>query len=213
MDFMKSITIYERFTKRFLDFTLSLIALIILFPLLIIVGLIVRLKLGSPIFFKQARPGKNEKTFYILKFRTMTNKTNKLGELLDDKSRLTSFGRFLRASSIDELPSLLNILKGDMSIIGPRPLLIEYLPLYSVEQRRRHEVRPGLSGLAQVSGRNTLVWEEKFMFDIQYIDNIRFFGDIKLIIKTLYKAIKRTGISSNTSVTMEKFNGNNTIKK
>lgn len=164
--------IYRRFLKRPMDFILSLIAIIVLSPVFLIVAILVRVKLGSPVLFTQNRPGLNEKIFKMYKFRTMTDERDKNGELLPDSVRLTKFGRFLRSTSLDELPELINILKGDMSIIGPRPLLVQYLPLYNAHQKRRHEVRPGLSGLAQVNGRNAISWEEKFNLDVKYVDNI-----------------------------------------
>ncbi len=199
--------IYRKYFKRPMDIILSLIALIVLSPILLIVALLVRIKLGSPVIFKQQRPGLNEKIFIMYKFRTMTDERDENGELLPDGIRLTKFGRFLRSTSLDELPELFNILKGDMSVIGPRPLLVEYLPLYDEYQKRRHEVRPGLSGLAQVSGRNAINWEDKFNLDVEYVDNISFFGDWKIIFLTLKKVFIREGISSNTAVTMEPFRG------
>jgi len=199
--------IYRRYFKRPMDIILSLIALIILSPVMLIVALLVRIKLGSPVIFKQQRPGLNEKIFTMYKFRTMTDKKDENGELLPDSVRLTKFGKFLRSTSLDELPELFNILKGDMSIIGPRPLLVEYLPLYNEHQQRRHEVRPGLSGLAQISGRNAISWEDKFNLDVEYVDNISFLGDWKIIFFTLKKVFIREGISSNTAVTMETFSG------
>lgn len=199
--------IYKRYFKRPMDIILSLIALIVLSPILLIVAILVRIKLGSPIIFKQERPGLNEKIFTMYKFRTMTDERNKNGELLPDSVRLTRFGKFLRSTSLDELPELFNILKGDMSVIGPRPLLVEYLPLYNEYQKRRHEVRPGLSGLAQISGRNSISWEDKFDLDIEYVDNISFLGDWKIIFLTLKKVFIREGINSNTAVTMEPFRG------
>jgi undecaprenyl phosphate N,N'-diacetylbacillosamine 1-phosphate transferase len=188
-----------------MDFILSLCAIIVFSPILLAVAALVRVKLGSPVLFKQQRPGLNEKIFTLYKFRTMTDKRDQKGNLLPDKIRLTRLGRFLRASSIDELPELFNVLKGDMSVIGPRPLLVEYLPLYDKRQKRRHEVRPGLSGLAQISGRNTINWEEKFDLDVQYVKNISFTGDWKIIFLTITKALMREPISSNTSETMEPF--------
>lgn len=199
--------IYRRFFKRPLDITLSLIGLIVLSPVMIIVALLVRIKLGRPVIFKQERPGLNEKIFTMYKFRTMTDEKDENGKLLPDNERLTKFGKLLRSTSLDELPELFNILKGDMSVIGPRPLLVEYLPLYDEYQKRRHEVRPGLSGLAQVSGRNAINWEDKFNLDVEYVDNISFFGDWKIIFLTLKKVFIREGISSNTAVTMEPFRG------
>lgn len=192
-----------------MDFTLSLLAIIVLSPILIIVAFLVKIKIGSPVLFTQDRPGMNEKVFQIYKFRTMTNEKDSYGYLLSDDKRLTSFGKFLRSTSLDELPELFNILKGDMSIIGPRPLLVKYLPLYSVEQKRRHEVRPGLSGLAQVNGRNSLSWKEKFNLDVEYVETVSFVGDCEIIFATLWKAfVKREGISSKTAVTMDEFRGN-----
>lgn len=186
--------IYIRFLKRPMDFILSLIAIIVLSPVLIIVAIIVRLKLGSPVLFKQRRPGLNEKIFTMYKFRTMTDEKDENGELLPDSIRLTRFGRILRTTSLDELPELLNILKGDMSIVGPRPLAVQYLPYYTAEERVRHSVRPGLSGLAQINGRNTATWEHRFNYDIKYIKEMSFWGDIKIILKTLQKSIQRSDI-------------------
>lgn len=200
--------IYEKYIKRILDFTLSFIALICLSPILLIVAILVRVKLGSPIIFKQQRPGKDEKIFTLYKFRTMTDEKDEKGNLLPDSQRLTKFGKFLRSTSLDELPELINILKGDMSIVGPRPLLVEYLKLYNEEQKHRHDVRPGLTGLAQTSGRNAITWEEKFEKDIEYVHNISFIGDVKIIIKTAIKVFKREGISGTNSDTMQKFEGN-----
>lgn len=199
--------IYEKYIKRPLDFILSLIALICLSPILLIVAILVRVKLGSPVIFKQKRPGKDEKIFTLYKFRTMTDEKDESGDLLPDSQRLTKFGKFLRSTSFDELPELINIIKGDMSIVGPRPLLVQYLERYNQEQRRRHEVRPGLTGLAQVSGRNAISWEKKFNKDVEYIDNITFIGDVKIIFKTVINVIKKDGISSENSVTMEEFMG------
>ena len=198
---------YKNFVKRILDIILSLLALIIFSPLLIITAILVRFKLGSPILFRQARPGKNEKIFHILKFRTMTDEKDKDGNLLPDEIRLTKFGQFLRSTSIDELPELLNILKGDMSVVGPRPLLVQYLSRYNDEQRHRHDVKPGLTGLAQVNGRNRITWEQKFSYDLQYVKNVTFLGDCKIILQTVQKVFQRQGISSATSVTMEEFKG------
>ena len=199
--------IYRRFFKRPMDFILSLMAIIVLSPVLIIVAILVRLKLGSPVLFKQKRPGLNEKIFTMYKFRTMTDEKDENGELLPDSVRLTKFGRMLRSTSLDELPELFNILKGDMSIVGPRPLLIQYLELYNDHQKRRHEVRPGLSGHAQVNGRNAISWEDKFTLDVDYVDNVTFIGDWKIIFLTIKKVIVKEGISSDTSVTMEYFEG------
>ena len=202
---------YVKYIKRFLDFILSLIALIILSPVFLIIAILVRIKLGSPVIFKQQRPGKNEKIFTLYKFRTMTDKKDENGNLLPDSERLTKFGKVLRSTSLDELPELINIIKGDMSIIGPRPLLVEYLPLYSGEQKHRHDVRPGLTGLAQINGRNSLSWEEKFKDDITYINNITFVNDVKIFFKTIIKVFKREGIVQDGNVTMDKFKG--TIKQ
>jgi len=199
--------VYKRFLKRPIDFILSLLAIIVLSPVLLVVALLVRIKLGSPILFKQKRPGLNEKIFTMYKFRTMTDERDEKGELLPNYIRLTRFGRVLRATSLDELPELINILRGDMSIIGPRPLLIEYLPLYNEHQQHRHDVRPGLSGLAQVNGRNTITWEEKFDYDVDYVENISFLLDLKTIVQTFLKVLKREGVNSSGTVTMEKFRG------
>ncbi|WLR41575.1 sugar transferase [Bacillus carboniphilus] len=199
--------IYKRFIKRPTDFILSLIAVIVLSPVILFVALLVRTKLGSPVLFKQKRPGFNEKIFMMYKFRTMTDERDEHGELLPDSVRLTKFGRFLRSTSLDELPELFNILKGDMAIIGPRPLLVQYLPLYNEYQKRRHEVRPGLSGLAQVSGRNTISWEEKFDLDVKYVESVSFINDWKIIFSTIKKVFVREGINSEAAATMEPFKG------
>ena len=199
---------YKRYFKRPMDFILSLIAIIVLSPLLIIVAILVKTRLGSPILFKQERPGLNEKIFKMYKFRSMTNECSADGVLLPDSARLTKFGKFLRNTSLDELPELFNILNGDMSIIGPRPLLVKYLPLYSKEQAKRHMVRPGLSGLAQVNGRNLISWEERFRLDVKYVENLSFIGDVKIIFLTIFKAfIKAEGINSGKNVTMTEFKG------
>ena len=200
--------LYRLYFKRPMDFILSLLAIIILSPVFIITGVLVRTKLGSPILFKQKRPGLDGKIFTMYKFRTMTDQKDENGELLPDHIRLTKFGKMLRATSLDELPELFNILKGDMSIIGPRPLLVQYLSLYNVHQKRRHEVRPGLSGYAQVNGRNSISWEDKFDLDVQYVDNVTFINDVKIIMLTLKKVFVKDGISSGSSVTMEVFTGN-----
>lgn len=205
--------LYGKYFKRPMDFILSLIALIILSPVMLITAILVRIKLGSPIIFKQERPGLNEEIFTMYKFRTMTDEKDENGKLLSDSVRLTKFGKLLRSTSIDELPSLFNILKGDMSIIGPRPLLVEYLSLYNEHQKKRHNVRPGLSGLAQVSGRNIISWEERFSLDVEYVENISFMGDWEIIFLTLKKVLIREGISSSTSVTMEPFKGSNKAEK
>lgn len=199
---------YKNFIKRILDIILSFLALVILSPFLILTAFLIRIKLGEPVFFKQLRPGKNEKIFGILKFRTMTDAKDENGNLLPDEIRLTRFGQFLRSTSIDELPELLNILNGDMSIVGPRPLLVQYLERYNEEQKHRHDVKPGLTGLAQVNGRNGITWEEKFHYDLEYVKNITFYGDCKIIFQTVMKVFGREGISSTTSVTMEEFKGN-----
>lgn len=198
---------YEKFIKRPQDLMLSLIALIFLSPILIIVAILVRTKLGSPILFTQDRPGLNEKIFKMYKFRTMTDEKDKDGKLLSDSIRLTKFGKMLRATSLDELPELWNIVCGDMAIIGPRPLLVQYLDLYNDHQKRRHEVRPGLSGYAQVNGRNAISWEDKFNLDVEYVDNVSFIGDWKIIFLTIKKVFVKEGISSDSSVTMEAFKG------
>ena len=200
--------IYERFIKRALDMILSGIAIIILSPILLIVAILVKTKLGSPVIFKQERPGLNERIFKMYKFRSMTDAKDENGALLPDEERLTSFGKKLRSTSLDELPELFNIFKGDMSIVGPRPLMVSYLPLYNEFQKHRHDVRPGLTGLAQISGRNLLSWKERFEKDISYVENISFTLDMKIIFNTVKSVIKRDGISSNTSETMEDFMGN-----
>lgn len=199
---------YQKCIKRILDILLSFFALIILSPVLMLVAVLVRVNLGAPVLFRQQRPGKNERIFTLYKFRTMTDQKDLQGNPLPDELRLTRFGRFLRSSSLDELPELFNILKGDMSIVGPRPLLVEYLPLYNECQKKRHDVRPGLSGLAQVSGRNSITWEERFELDVQYVETMNLALDIKIIFLTLWKAfIKREGISGEGCITMENFTG------
>ena len=199
--------IYKRHIKRPMDILLSLCAIIVLSPVMLIITLLVRIKLGSPVIFKQKRPGLNEKIFTLYKFRTMTDKRNENGELLPDSERLTKFGKILRSTSLDELPELLNILKGDMSVVGPRPLLVEYLPLYNDTQKRRHEVRPGLSGLAQVCGRNAICWEDKFDIDVEYVNDMSFLLDWEIIFKTIKKVITREGINQDSENTMEDFKG------
>lgn len=199
--------IYEKFAKRGLDFILSLLAIVLLSPIILVVAILVRVKLGGPVIFKQKRPGKDERIFCMYKFRTMTDEKDQNGELLSDEIRLTKFGKILRSTSLDELPELWNILKGDMSIVGPRPLLVQYLPLYNEEQRKRHNVRPGFTGLAQVNGRNAISWEEKFDWDVNYVNHITFVTDIKIIFKTIKTVVCRDGISSETSATMEAFRG------
>lgn len=208
----KNNSIYGKYIKRILDFCLALIAIILLSPFLLILAILVRIKLGSPIIFCQERPGKNEKIFKLYKFRSMTDEKDENGVLLSDDVRLTGFGKKLRATSLDELPELFNILKGDMAIVGPRPLLVQYLPRYNAEQHRRHIVRPGLTGLAQVHGRNAVTWNEKFKFDNQYVDDISFAGDCRIIGDTIRTVLKKEGISSNSSATMEEFMGNEDAK-
>lgn len=205
------LAMYRMFIKRFLDILLSLAAIIILSPVLAVLAVLVRVKLGSPILFRQERPGKNGKIFMLYKFRTMTDACGDDGRLLADDIRLTKFGRLLRSTSLDELPELFNILKGDMSIIGPRPLLVAYLPLYSEEQSRRHEVRPGLSGWAQVHGRNALEWEEKFSLDVYYVDHLSFLMDAKIIFTTIIKVFRRDGISQQGEATVQAFTGSGNV--
>ncbi|SDC92357.1 Sugar transferase involved in LPS biosynthesis (colanic, teichoic acid) [Priestia aryabhattai B8W22] len=200
--------IYRKYIKRLLDIILSLTAIIFFSFLFLIVAFLVRVKLGSPVLFKQKRPGMNEKIFLMYKFRTMTDERGANGELLADDIRLTKFGKFLRSTSLDELPELFNILKGDMSLVGPRPLLVQYLPLYNERQKRRHEVRPGLSGLAQVNGRNAISWREKFDLDVKYVENVNFMLDVKVIFLTIKKVFIREGINSDTAATVEAFEGN-----
>ena len=198
---------YRHFFKRFFDFVLSLIAIIILSPVYIIVAILVRVKLGSPVIFTQERPGKDEKIFKMYKFRSMTSETDEEGNLLPDEVRLTSFGKKLRSTSLDELPELFNILKGDMSIVGPRPLLVKYLPLYNDFQKHRHDVRPGLTGWAQVNGRNAISWEDKFRLDVEYTEKCSFLLDLKILFMTVSSVLKKEGISSDTSITMNEFTG------
>ncbi len=198
---------YRNFFKRIADFLLSLTAILLLSPILIILTIAGAVKMGGNPFFTQERPGKNSRIFKLVKFKSMNNKKDENGKLLPDEVRLTSYGKFIRNTSLDELPELINILKGDMAIVGPRPLLVRYLTRYNKTQARRHEVRPGLTGLAQVNGRNAISWEEKFRYDVEYVDNISFLLDIKIICKTALKVIKRDGISSETSATMEEFMG------
>lgn len=198
---------YDKYIKRCIDFILSLIAIILLSPVLIIVSILVAVKLGRPVIFKQKRPGLDEKIFTMYKFRSMTDERDGKGELLPDSVRLTSFGKKLRATSLDELPELFNILKGNMAIVGPRPLLVEYLPLYNEKQRKRHLVRPGITGYAQVNGRNSISWEEKFDLDVSYVENESFLMDFKITLNTIITVFKREGINSGTSDTMEVFKG------
>ena len=199
--------ISQKYVKRILDITLSGAAIIVLSPVMGITAILVKQKLGSPVIFKQKRPGKDEKIFTMYKFRTMTDKWDEKGELLPDNIRLTKFGKMLRSMSLDELPELFNIFKGDMSIIGPRPLLVQYLPLYNERQKRRHEVRPGLSGLAQVNGRNAITWDEKFNYDVAYVEKVSFTLDVRIVLKTIIKAFKQEDINADTAVTMEVFRG------
>lgn len=206
-NYRTSYGIYGKYIKRVLDFILSLLALIILSPFILIFTIIGAIKMKGNPFFVQKRPGKDGKIFSLIKFRTMTNKKDKDGNLLPDEKRLTSYGKFLRSTSIDEVLEIINILKGDMSIIGPRPLLVKYLPLYNEYQKHRHDVRPGLTGYAQVHGRNAVSWEEKFDMDVKYVQHITFMGDLKILLETVVKVLKRDGISSETSVTMEEFRG------
>ena len=198
---------YEKYFKRPQDLVCALTAAAVLSPVMGITAVLVRNKLGSPVLFTQERPGRNGKIFKLYKFRTMTDERDASGELLPDEDRLTSFGKKLRATSLDELPELINIIKGDMSIVGPRPLLVRYLPRYNEHQARRHEVRPGFTGLAQIHGRNAISWEEKFNWDVKYVDKITFLGDWKIILDTVRVVLKHEGISSDTSATMEEFMG------
>ena len=199
----------QQLFKRIIDIICSLIGLIILSPIFLIVSILVYTKLGSPIFFTQERVGKEGKIFKMIKFRTMLDSTNKFGEIIKDEERLTPFGKKLRSTSLDELPELINVLKGDMSLVGPRPLLVEYIPLYSKHQFRRHEVKPGITGWAQVNGRNSIDWETKFDLDVEYVDNFNLFMDIKILFLTVLKVIKKDGINQEGNATMEKFTGNN----
>lgn len=198
---------YEKYIKRPQDFCCALAAIIVLSPVMLVTAVLVRTKLGSPVIFKQERPGLNGKIFTLYKFRTMTDKTDVNGELLPDEERLTKFGKLLRSTSLDELPELINILKGDMSVVGPRPLLVQYLPLYNEHQARRHEVRPGFTGYAQVHGRNAITWEDKFDKDVYYVDHITFLGDWKIIFQTVKTVLTKEGINSETAATMEAFHG------
>lgn len=199
--------IYQKYIKRILDITLSGVAIIVLSPVMSITAILVRKKLGSPIIFKQKRPGKDEKIFTMYKFRTMTDERDEKGELLPDSIRVTKFGKMLRSTSLDELPELFNIFKGDMSVVGPRPLLVQYLPLYNEQQKRRHEVRPGLSGLAQINGRNAITWDEKFNYDVEYVEKVSFALDVSIVIKTMIKALRQEDINAGSEVTMEAFTG------
>ncbi|CEQ23935.1 UDP-galactose phosphate transferase [[Clostridium] sordellii] len=199
----------QKIIKRTIDILASSIGLLVLSPVLIIVGILIRVKLGSPIFFTQDRLGKDGKVFKMIKFRTMLDATDKWGEPLPDEDRLTPFGKALRSTSLDELPELVNVLKGDMSLVGPRPLLVEYLPLYSKEQMRRHEALPGITGWAQINGRNNISWAEKFKLDVWYVDNQSLLLDIKVLFLTIYKVVKRYDINQEGEATVEDFNGNN----
>lgn len=200
--------VYEKYIKRPQDFCCAIIALFVLSPIMLVIACLVWMKLGVPVIFRQERPGLNNKIFTLYKFRTMTDARNgETGELLPDEVRLTSFGKLLRTTSLDELPELINILKGDMAVVGPRPLLVQYLPLYNKYQARRHEVRPGFTGYAQVHGRNAITWEDKLEKDVYYVDHVSFFMDWKIILETIKVVFKRVGISSNSSVTMEEFMG------
>lgn len=199
--------IYEKYFKRLFDFITALMALAFLLPVYVILAVLVRVKLGNPVIFMQERSGKDGKVFWLYKFRTMMDVRDEKGELLSDEMRLTGFGKKLRSTSLDELPELFNILKGDMSLVGPRPLLVEYLPLYNERQARRHEVRPGLTGLAQVNGRNAISWEEKFEWDVKYVDKVSFWEDVKILFETVVTVVKQEGIGSETAVTMKKFAG------
>ena len=198
---------YRKYIKRLLDIIISLTALVILSPVMLIVAILVRCKLGSPVIFHQQRPGYQEKVFKLCKFRTMTDERDENGELLPDAVRLTKFGKMLRATSLDELPELWNILKGDMSLIGPRPLLVKYLPLYNEFQKHRHDVKPGLTGWAQVNGRNAISWEERFEMDVYYVNNQSFLLDLKILFKTVAVVFKHSDINSSTDATMEAFTG------
>lgn len=199
--------LYRNIGKRMLDIAVSFLAIMVLSPVYLILWVLVRVKLGSPVLFAQERPGKDGKIFKMYKFRSMTDARDAAGELLPDERRLTAFGTALRATSLDELPELFCILKGDMSLVGPRPLLVQYLPLYNERQRHRHDVRPGLTGLAQVNGRNTITWEEKFEYDVRYTEHITFFGDIRILCKTVTNVLKKEGIGPEAGATMDYFRG------
>ncbi|EDP6892901.1 undecaprenyl phosphate N,N'-diacetylbacillosamine 1-phosphate transferase [Campylobacter sp. CNRCH_2014_0184h] len=199
---------YKNGLKRVFDFFLALILLIIFLPFIVLIGIVLKIVQGS-VLFKQARPGLNEKIFYIYKFKTMSDETNENGELLPDELRLKPFGKLVRSLSLDELPQLFNVLKGDMSFIGPRPLLVEYLPLYNQEQKKRHDVRPGITGWAQINGRNAISWEQKFKYDVEYVQNCSFLFDLKIFFMTIIKVLKRSGVNKEGVATTDKFNGHN----
>lgn len=198
---------YRKYIKRLLDIVISLCGIVVLSPIYLILGILVRVKLGTPVIFKQDRPGKDEKVFRLYKFRSMTDEKDESGNLLPDEVRLTPFGKKLRSTSLDELPELFNILKGDMSLIGPRPLLVRYLPRYNEFQRHRHDVRPGLTGLAQINGRNAITWEKKFEYDVEYVNKLSFALDARIFIGTVRAVLKREGISGENNATMEEFMG------
>ncbi len=198
---------YRKYGKRVFDLCLTVPAFVVLSPVMLVTAGLVAVKLGRPVLFTQERPGYKEKIFRMYKFRTMTDARNANGELLSDEERLTPFGKKLRSTSLDELPELLNILKGDMSLVGPRPLLVQYLPLYNKRQHKRHSVLPGITGLAQINGRNSISWEEKFEYDVQYAKHVTFLGDLKILFETVFKVLKREGINSENSATMEDFTG------
>ena len=205
--------IYQNYVKRLFDIIISGLFIIVLSPVYLVLALLVRVKLGSPVLFRQKRPGRNEKNFDMYNFRSMTDEKDANGEYLPDEVRLNSFGKKLRSTSLDELPELWNVLKGEMSLVGPRPLLMEYLPLYSTEQYRRHEVRPGITGWAQVNGRNAISWEEKFEYDVWYVDNQSILLDIKILLLTIKKVFVKEGISAEGEVTMTKFTGSQNIEE
>lgn len=199
---------YKNGLKRVFDFFLALILLIIFLPFIVLIGIVLKIVQGS-VLFKQARPGLNEKIFYIYKFKTMSDEIDENGELLPDELRLKPFGKLVRSLSLDELPQLFNVLKGDMSFIGPRPLLVEYLPLYNQEQKKRHDVRPGITGWAQINGRNAISWEQKFKYDVEYVQNCSFLFDLKIFFMTIIKVLKRSGVNKEGVATTDKFNGHN----
>ncbi|ECW8954877.1 undecaprenyl phosphate N,N'-diacetylbacillosamine 1-phosphate transferase [Campylobacter sp. RKI_CA19_01128] len=199
---------YKNGLKRVFDFFLALILLIVFSPFIVLIGIVLKIVQGS-VLFKQARPGLNEKIFYIYKFKTMSDETDENGELLPDELRLKPFGKLVRSLSLDELPQLFNVLKGDMSFIGPRPLLVEYLPLYNQEQKKRHDVRPGITGWAQINGRNAISWEQKFKYDVEYVQNCSFLFDLKIFFMTIIKVLKRSGVNKEGVATTDKFNGHN----